>query len=270
MTAGAITMEAMTRSEPPVAIESAEASYTIDELASATRVPSRTIRFYQSRGALMPPEIRGRVAYYGPAHVERLKLIAQLQDRGLRIDAIADLMKRIDRGELDLGEWLGIEEQMHAPWIHDQPRSVTEAELYELAGVRRPGLIAELTRAGLVERRGDVYLLASPALLAVAMRLEAVGVDLDTAAGAAAILRKHIGRVVADLVDYFVSRAKGGHLEAADPGKLFEAFRSSGIESVRLFFAREMEHQLRKLVGSGKMAAFSTRTRKSKRGAGRG
>ena len=43
-------------------------------------------------GALMPPEIRGRVAYYGPAHVERLKLIAQLQDRGLRIDAIRDLL----------------------------------------------------------------------------------------------------------------------------------------------------------------------------------
>jgi len=52
---------------------------TIDELAAASRVPSRTIRFYQSRGALMAPEIRGRVAFYGKQHVERLKLIAQLQ-----------------------------------------------------------------------------------------------------------------------------------------------------------------------------------------------
>ena len=64
----------------------------------------------------MTPEIRGRVAYYGKQHVERLKLIAQLQDRGLRIDAIGDLMKRIDRGEVDLAEWLGVEEQMQAPW----------------------------------------------------------------------------------------------------------------------------------------------------------
>ena len=76
--------------------------YTIDELASAARVPSRTIRFYQSRGALMAPEIRGRVAFYGAPHVERLKLIAQLQDRGLRIDAIGDLLASIDRGEMDL------------------------------------------------------------------------------------------------------------------------------------------------------------------------
>ena len=40
--------------------------------------------------------------------MERLKLIAQLQDRGLRIDAIRDLLASIDRGELDLAEWLGV------------------------------------------------------------------------------------------------------------------------------------------------------------------
>ena len=39
---------------------------TIDELAAQSRVPSRTIRYYQSKGVLPPPEIKGRVAYYGP------------------------------------------------------------------------------------------------------------------------------------------------------------------------------------------------------------
>src|SRR5450755_873683 len=139
--------------------------YTIDELAAAAKVPSRTIRFYQSRGALPAPEIRGRVAFYGPAHLDRLKLIAQLQDRGLRIDAIRDLVVSIDRGELDLAEWLGVEQQMQAPWANDQPRTVNEAELYDIAGTRRPGLLADLVRARLVERHGDVYLLRSPALL---------------------------------------------------------------------------------------------------------
>ena len=98
--------------------------YTIDELATVSRVPSRTIRFYQSRGALMPPEIRGRVAYYGEPHLRRLELIAQLQDRGLRIDAIRDVLGSIDRGELDLAEWLGVEQQVHAPWANDQARTV--------------------------------------------------------------------------------------------------------------------------------------------------
>src|SRR4029079_5302807 len=94
-------------------------------------------------------------------NVERLKLIAQHQDRGLRIDAIGDLMKRIDRGEVDLAEWLGVEEQMQTPGANDQPRTVTETELYELAGSRRPGLLADLTRAKVIERKGDVYLVGS-------------------------------------------------------------------------------------------------------------
>ncbi len=85
------------------------AEHTIDEIATVARVPSRTIRFYQARGALMPPEIRGRLAYYGEKHVERLRLIAQLQDRGLSINAIRDLLSSIDKGETDLAEWLGVE-----------------------------------------------------------------------------------------------------------------------------------------------------------------
>ncbi len=238
---------------------------TIDQLASASRVPSRTIRFYQSRGALMAPEIRGRVAYYGKPHVERLKLIAQLQDRGLRIDAIGDLMKRIDRGEVDLAEWLGVEEQMQAPWALDHARTVTEAELYEIAGSRRPGLLADLARAHIIERKGDVYLLGSPALLAMAIKLESVGIDLETAAEASGILRKHLGRAVGDLVDLFVDRIEDGQVPIANAGNLFDTFRSVGVESVRVLFAREMESELRKLLASGKLASLSARARKKKR-----
>jgi DNA-binding transcriptional MerR regulator len=241
-----------------------EPGLTIDELAATSRVPSRTIRFYQSRGALMNPEIRGRVAYYGKHHLERLKLIAQLQDRGLRIDAIGDLMKRIDRGEVDLAEWLGVEEQMQAPWAGDQARTVSEAELYELAGTRRPGLLADLARAKIVERKGDVYLLGSPALLGIAMRLEAVGIDLEIASSASAILRKHLSRAVGELVDLFVDQVKEGRVSIAQSGKLFETFRSVGIDSVRVLFAREMESALRKLLASGKLASLSARVRKKR------
>jgi DNA-binding transcriptional MerR regulator len=237
---------------------------TIDELAAASRVPSRTIRFYQSRGALQAPEIRGRVAHYGKHHLERVKLIAQLSDRGLRVDAIGDLMKRIDRGEVDLAEWLGVEEEMQAPWATDQPRTVSEAELYALAGNRRPGLISDLTRARIVDRKGDVFFVASPALLAIAIKLEGVGIDLETAASASKILRKHLGRAVNDLVELFVGRVKDGQLGIAQASKLFEAFRTVGIDAVRLLFAREMEGELRKLLASGKLSEVSARAKKKR------
>jgi DNA-binding transcriptional MerR regulator len=239
--------------------------YTIDELASAARVPSRTIRFYQSRGALMPPEIRGRVAFYGAPHVERLKLIAQLQDRGLRIDAIGDLLASIDRGEMDLAEWLGVEQQVQAPWAHDQPRTVSEEELYELAGTRRPGLIADLVRSRLVERHRDVYLVRSPALLSIAMKLEAAGIDLETASLASGLVRKHLTRLSEDVVALFMKRAGDGEIAARDLGNVFESLRPLGTEAVRVIFGRSMERELRKLYESGKMAKLPGKARRARR-----
>jgi DNA-binding transcriptional MerR regulator len=249
----------------PTTAEAGDTQYTIDDLASVARVPSRTIRFYQSRGALMPPEIRGRVAYYGPAHVERLKLIAQLQDRGLRIDAIGDLLAAIDRGEMDLAEWLGVEQQVQAPWANDQPRTVTEAELYELTGSRRPGLLADLVRTRLVERHGDVYLVRSPALLGIAMKLEAAGIDLETAQMASALVRKHLGRLSEDVVSLFMKRASDGEIAARDLGNVFESLRPLGTEAVRVIFGRAMERELRRLYESGKMAKLPGKVRRGKR-----
>lgn len=247
--------------------DKAEGEYTIDELASASQVPSRTIRFYQSKGAMPRPRIKGRVAYYGAPHLERLKLIAQLQDRGLRIDAIRELTARIDKGELDVNEWLGLEAQLQAPWANDQPRTVTEAELLEIAGARRPGLIGDVLRAKLASKRGEVFLVRSPALLHVAARLEAAGIAIDTAAGGAEILRKHMARAADDLADYFLKRARSegfGRIAGEDDlGAAFQALRPLGLEAVRVVFAQEMERVLRKLVESGKTTSLPVKRKKS-------
>jgi DNA-binding transcriptional MerR regulator len=227
-----------------------EAGYTIDELAAKTGVPSRTIRFYQSKGVLPAPTIKGRVAQYGESHAERLALIAQLQDRGLRIDAIRDVLVRVDKGELDVGEWLGLSAQLRAPWADDAARTVTEEQLYELAGTKRPGLVADLVRAGLVERHGDVLLVRSPALLRVAMRLARAGVDLKTAQRAEELLRRYLGRAASELAEHFVDR--GVRDDDVEPTAAFEALRDAGPEAVRIVFAQEMEKVLRELVASGR------------------
>ena len=252
------------------AMETSPATWTIDDLAREAQVPTRTIRFYQARGALMRPEIRGRVAYYGPAHHERLKLIAQLQDRGLRIEAIRDLVGRIDRGELDLGQWLGVEQQVQAPWnADDQARTVDEAGLYALAGSDRPGLIAELARMRLVKRHGDVYLVPSPSLLQIAMRFSSAGVDLTTAARAATVVHKHLGKAVKELVDLFVKGMRDGDVALADPESLFATLRPLGSEAVKVMFARAMDRALKKLVaadGLGKLAPAAEKRAARRRG----
>jgi DNA-binding transcriptional MerR regulator len=166
-----------------------EPSYTIDDLAAATGIPSRTIRFYQSSGVLPKPAKRGRIAYYGPAHVERLELIGKMQDRGLRMRAIKGLVEQIDAGEVVLHEWLGLEEQLSSAWIDDAPKVLTRKQLDELLGPRRPGFIADLARGGLIELQADdAVLIPSPGLLQVAAGLDDAGVAVDVATAAAHIL----------------------------------------------------------------------------------
>jgi MerR HTH family regulatory protein len=82
-TNGKRIMSARPSQDPTEPSSAAANEYSIDDLAAKSRVPSRTIRFYQSKQLLPKPTLRGRVAVYSDAHLERLKLVEELQDRGL-------------------------------------------------------------------------------------------------------------------------------------------------------------------------------------------
>ena len=227
---------------------------TIDELAAHTRVPSRTIRFYQAKGALMAPEIRGRTAFYGPAHVDRLEAIGMLKDRGLSIRAIRDLMSRIERGDLDLGEWLGLEERLTMPWSEDAPTVLSSEELGEALAGLPAGTLALTIEFGLVERRGDRFLVQSPGMLQVLRQVHAAGVDVQLAAEAGDIIEKHARALTGELVQLFVSRAGRGFGASATPDAIREtvaAVRAPARDAVTLLFSRTMQEALRKLVESG-------------------
>ena len=70
--------------------------YRVEQLAAACDVSVDTVRYYQSRGLLPQPEREGRVAWYGPEHVERIRQIRTLQTKGLTLAAI----RRVVDGEL--------------------------------------------------------------------------------------------------------------------------------------------------------------------------
>lgn len=239
-----------------------ERELTIDELAAETKLPSRTIRFYQSKGVLPGPRIRGRVAYYGVEHIARLELVSELKDRGLTIKAIRDLMARVDKGELDLGDWLGLEARLTDRWADDAPRVVTDAELTELVGERRPGFLTELEAAGLVKRERGALLVRSPALLDMALKLHRSDVDLDVAVKAAEIMRRHLARAADELATWFLDRAGRGFGKTASPeeiGAAYEALRPTGLDAVRLIFGQEIERAIGEAVRSGRATRVSGR-----------
>src|ERR1017187_7749005 len=66
---------------------------SLAELADATGIPARTIRFYISRGLLDGPAKAGRGAVYTAAHVQRLEKIKALQAQGRLLSEIAPLLE---------------------------------------------------------------------------------------------------------------------------------------------------------------------------------
>jgi DNA-binding transcriptional MerR regulator len=71
---------------------------TIDELARRAGTRTSTVRLYQTKGLLPPPEIRGRVGYYSQAHLAGLRVIERLQKRGFSLAAIKDLLENWSQG----------------------------------------------------------------------------------------------------------------------------------------------------------------------------
>jgi DNA-binding transcriptional MerR regulator len=69
----------------------------VEELGRLLGLSVDTIRFYQKRGLLEPPQREGRIAWYGPEHAERLERIKELQAGGLTLAVIG----RVLGGELD-------------------------------------------------------------------------------------------------------------------------------------------------------------------------
>jgi DNA-binding transcriptional MerR regulator len=66
---------------------------TLAQLADASGIPARTIRFYISRGLLEGPAKAGRGAVYTAAHLERLEKIKALQAQGRLLSEIAPLLE---------------------------------------------------------------------------------------------------------------------------------------------------------------------------------
>jgi DNA-binding transcriptional MerR regulator len=74
-------------------------SMTLAELAEASGLPARTIRFYIARRVLNGPVKAGRGAAYGPDHLARLEQIQGLQAAGR---TIAEISRTLDGNSPEL------------------------------------------------------------------------------------------------------------------------------------------------------------------------
>jgi len=235
------------------------AAYGLAELATRSGLPARTIRFYQSADVLPRPDRRGRSAVYREHHLERLRLIAELQDRGLTLSAIRQLLGRRASPGMSVGDWLGLDETLRGPWSEDRPRVVDDDELADALGTRPPGLRGRLERSHYLERQPDgLWLIRSPALLDLALQLQDAGVDIELTAQATDLLRRRLARAVDDLIVLFAGRAGVGLTGLASTDELAASLRSLrpiALEAAGIILAHEVERGIRGLIQAGPTAA---------------
>jgi len=115
--------------------------YRIEQLAQAAGVAVDTIRFYQGKGLLEAPRREGRVTWYGDAHLERLRRIRGLQQRGFSLTVI----RRFLAGELEPSD----ESLVAAISAPAATVTLTLDELSARSGVATP-LLKALEQAGLL------------------------------------------------------------------------------------------------------------------------
>ena len=128
--------------------------YRIGELAREAGITVRTLRYYQERKLLPPPRRDGRIGWYSQAHLDRLRVIGELLDRGHTLGGIGELLSAWEQG-YDLVDLLGFERAMTAPWSDEVPVPVTVAELSAvLEGQLTDEVLQEAIRLGYVSGAG--------------------------------------------------------------------------------------------------------------------
>jgi DNA-binding transcriptional MerR regulator len=180
---------------------------TIDELAHEVGVSSRNIRYYQTRGLLPPPTVRGRTGYYGDRHVERLRLIQELSNEGLNLQAIGWLLG--GASAVDSEELRRLKRAVLDGWVVEEPLEVSRKELIRGFGVGDTGIDDPL-----IERAVELELIAPtddpdrwqvllPVVLAAGTELREMGAEVARSLDVLEVMREHAQAVADAYVQLF-------------------------------------------------------------------
>lgn len=125
-------------------------TYRVEELANAAGVRVDTVRFYQTKGLLPPPQRVKRMAMYSQEHLAQLQRIRRYQSQGLSLAVIKRLLAQ--PGSTADALLTAVAEQ-------SGEHSLSRAQLAAMAGMPEP-LLASIEAAGLlnpVRSDGEVH-----------------------------------------------------------------------------------------------------------------
>ncbi len=199
--------------------------YRVEELAAQAGISVDTIRFYQGRGLLPPPERRGRVAIYGDVHLERLSRIRSLAEGGLSLAVIRRLLQGQESGELTHDD-TSLVAALASERVGE--RTLTRAELAAESGVAEP-LVAAAEAAGLLTplRVGGEarYAEADLAMSRAGLAILSAGFPLNELLALAVEHASHIQGLAERAIDLFDDHIRRAATPSDEPEAVTDAFR---------------------------------------------
>ena len=218
---------------------------TIDELARRAGTTTRNVRAYQTRGLLPPPRMAGRVGYYSGAHLARLNYIARLQQRGFSLAAIHDLLQAWEQGRT-VGDVLGFEEALTAPWSDEARERFSRAELEALFPEvgDDPALLDRAVELGLLASHGDGFEAPRPRLIRVGAELVAAGIPLAVVLDEHVLLSADMRRIAQRMVKLFEDH-------------VWEPFVAAGLPPERLAGITASLQRLRPTASAAVLSALA-------------
>ena len=227
---------------------------TIEQLAAEVGMSVRNIRNHHSRGLLPPPEVRARVGYYGPDHVARLQLIQDLQADGFNLAAIERLLSG---SEGLASRLLGLRAAVTAPFDPEAPEIVTREELEQRFGPAEPKDLQRVRRLRVLVPLGeDRFEVTSPALLAAAEQVMALGIPLRTTLELIERVSRDCDSVARAFVKLFLSEIWEPFERAGQPPEQWdeligavESLRPLASEALLAMFKLRMTGQLEESFG---------------------
>ena len=232
--------------------------FRTEDLAREAGIPVRTLRFYRERRLLPPPRREGRIAWYTEDHLARLRIIADLLERGHTLGGIAELLAAWEEGR-DVAELLGLEGAIAAPWSEETPVRLTLEELdAAYSGQVDASTLAEAMALGYVQSSSDDGTLShvSRRLLDASAALVAEGIPLTAVLEAARGVRASAD-AFADLFVELVGKQLLGSLEeqlsAGETARLAERLarlRPVARTVVDVEFALAMDRRVQAELGT--------------------
>ncbi|MDQ6773363.1 MAG: MerR family transcriptional regulator [Candidatus Dormibacteraeota bacterium] len=225
--------------------------YRIEQLAQSAGVAVDTIRFYQGKGLLEAPRREGRVTWYADAHLERLRRIRQLQQRGFTLTVI----RRFLEGELETSD----EALVEAVTAPHPPQSLSLDELAAASGIAVP-LLHNLEQAGLLTPTEDGedarYPAEDLAALEAGMKVVEAGVPLSAllelgaehAAAADRTARKAVELFDRHVRERLQAEGRPGAEVEADLVREFEELLEASGTLVRHHFRRALVRAAREHI----------------------